>query len=407
VSSTESEDEEEEVCAEYGEVLFNPPLYIQRYQFVLDTLKEEEKKAAIKSFADLGASEGGFLKYFRHKSGTEAVYGVDIDRSVLQRSAAFLKPLIADYLDRREDPLTIELLCGSIADQDSRLYRVDGVSAIELIEHLHPAELAAFPKTVFGYMQPQVAVITTPNIEHNALFPDFEGPFRHWDHKFEWTRVEFESWAAGIVAEYPEYSVEFSGVGHPSSGPCKQGPCSQIAVFRRNAAAGYRVHEACEVYETVVQHVFPYYKDPRTDPEKLVDEVNYAARTLALDMRRNVEEYSGLNEIPVEISNLTVFSLVKKYSTDVALISELLRNNGSKVDNGKVYVDLGPEYPDEEDEEFSNHCSVFGSHQYDEDGVPLDCPCCQELSDEPGWSSVVPHSDPNALLNYTPEESWD
>ena len=27
-----------------------------------------------------------------------------------------------------------------------RLYKVDAVSAIELIEHLHPPELAAFPK---------------------------------------------------------------------------------------------------------------------------------------------------------------------------------------------------------------------------------------------------------------------
>jgi hypothetical protein len=37
-------------------------------------------------------------------------------------------------------------------------------------------------------MRPKLVVVTTPNAEYNTLFPDFEGPFRHWDHKFEWTR---------------------------------------------------------------------------------------------------------------------------------------------------------------------------------------------------------------------------
>ena len=60
-----------------------------------------------------------------------------------------------------------------------------------------PDELAAFPSVVFGFVRPKVAVVTTPNIEFNVLFPPehFEGPFRHHDHKFEWTRKEFQDWA--------------------------------------------------------------------------------------------------------------------------------------------------------------------------------------------------------------------
>ena len=41
---------------------------------------------------------------------------------------------------------------------------------------------------VFGRVRPRVAVFTTPNREFNPLFADFPGPFRHWDHRFEWTR---------------------------------------------------------------------------------------------------------------------------------------------------------------------------------------------------------------------------
>lgn len=37
-------------------------------------------------------------------------------------------------------------------------------------------------------------------------------PMRDIDHKFEWTRAEFQSWAEGAAAQYG-YSVTFDGVG--------------------------------------------------------------------------------------------------------------------------------------------------------------------------------------------------
>lgn len=70
------------------------------------------------------------------------------------------------------------------------------------IEHLEADVLAALPATLFGYMRPRLVVLTTPNQEFNQLFPDFSG-MRHWDHKFEWTRAEFQSWfvekAAAVI----------------------------------------------------------------------------------------------------------------------------------------------------------------------------------------------------------------
>ena len=76
--------------------------------------------------------------------------------------------------------------------------------AIELIEHLTPDVLEKFPQTVFGHMKPKIVIITTPNQEYNVLFEQFEGPFRHWDHKFEWTRSEFQNWVETcIIDKYP------------------------------------------------------------------------------------------------------------------------------------------------------------------------------------------------------------
>lgn len=52
-----------------------------------------------------------------------------------------------------------------------------------------------FSEVVFGYMTPVAVIVSTPNSEFNPLLPGLAG-FRHSDHKFEWTRAEFQSWYA-------------------------------------------------------------------------------------------------------------------------------------------------------------------------------------------------------------------
>ena len=96
-----------------------------------------------------------------------------------------------------------------------KFYSNQQSSSFYRIEHLHPDVLEKFPETVFGHMKPKIVIITTPNREYNVLFENFEGPFRHWDHKFEWTRSEFQNWVQTcIIDKYPDYIVErFDGLG--------------------------------------------------------------------------------------------------------------------------------------------------------------------------------------------------
>ena len=61
---------------------------------------------------------------------------------------------------------------------------------------MDPPELEALPYTILGLVKPRIAVFTTPNVEFNVLFTN-RGPesvFRHPDHRFEWTRQQFEDW---------------------------------------------------------------------------------------------------------------------------------------------------------------------------------------------------------------------
>ena len=69
------------------------------------------------------------------------------------------------------------------------------------IEHLTREVLALFPGTVFGAYRPPLVIVSTPNAEFNAHFPNLrygtsQAQFRHEDHKFEWTRQEFQDWYA-------------------------------------------------------------------------------------------------------------------------------------------------------------------------------------------------------------------
>jgi hypothetical protein len=71
-------------------------------------------------------------------------------------------------------------------------------------------------------------VVTTPNAEYNVRWPTLPaGRFRHRDHRFEWTREEFQRWAAGIANRF-DYTVRFSPVG-PVDG--EVGSPTQMAIF--------------------------------------------------------------------------------------------------------------------------------------------------------------------------------
>jgi predicted kinase len=60
-------------------------------------------------------------------------------------------------------------------------------------------------------------VVTTPNREYNAKFEGLPaGQFRHRDHRFEWTRAEFEGWAGRVAADHA-YAVRFLPVGPEDS----------------------------------------------------------------------------------------------------------------------------------------------------------------------------------------------
>jgi hypothetical protein len=68
----------------------------------------------------------------KHVPGLNEVVAVDIDHEVLNHNSCRAAPLNADYLNTRQEPFTVRVLAGSIADRDRRLLGTDAVICIEL-----------------------------------------------------------------------------------------------------------------------------------------------------------------------------------------------------------------------------------------------------------------------------------
>ncbi|XP_005148137.1 small RNA 2'-O-methyltransferase [Melopsittacus undulatus] len=282
-----------------GFTKFTPPLYRQRYQFVKDLVGKYKPKKV----ADLGCADCKLLCMLKFCGCIEVLAGVDICGSVMKEKMHRLSPLPVDYLQPREGSLTVTLHHGSVAHKDPCMLGFDLVTCIELIEHLEESELKKFPEVVFGFMAPSRVVISTPNSEFNPLLPGVK-LFRNQDHKFEWTQLQFQSWALETAKCYG-YSVEFTGVGHPPRGMENVGFCTQIGVFVKKypqTSVSTQSEKPTEaVYKTVFKAVYPSLKDEKYLQNAVVREVISTAQIIKeILLNRLMLEHGEYNDDPTE-----------------------------------------------------------------------------------------------------------
>jgi 3' terminal RNA ribose 2'-O-methyltransferase Hen1 len=197
-------------------------LAVQRIDAVLRALTN----AGAKRILDLGCGEGRFLRQAIAEPSFEAIVGVDVSIAALARARERLA------LDRMPEAqrARVQLLHSSLTYRDRRLAGFDGAALIEVVEHLDPERLDAFERSIFEFARPAMVALTTPNADYNSRFATLPaGQYRHPDHRFEWTRADFEKWSQAAAARFA-YSVRFEGIG-PHDGDL--GAPTQMATFQR------------------------------------------------------------------------------------------------------------------------------------------------------------------------------
>jgi 3' terminal RNA ribose 2'-O-methyltransferase Hen1 len=197
-------------------------LHDQRLGAVLAALRCSGARRVL----DLGCGEGKLLRELLKDSQFDEIVGMDVSIRSLETARDRLK---LDRLPERQ-AARIRLIHGSLVYRDKRLEGFDAAAVVEVVEHLDAPRLQAFERVVFEYARPKTLVLTTPNREYNVMWENVGTErLRHSDHRFEWTRPEFQQWAERIGDRYG-YSVRFlpvgpvdEAVGHPT----------QMCIFQR------------------------------------------------------------------------------------------------------------------------------------------------------------------------------
>jgi 3' terminal RNA ribose 2'-O-methyltransferase Hen1 len=216
-------DAEQDQCEEAVEGSIG--LNRQRLERVLSSLRASGAKRVL----DLGCGEGKLIRLLLPEAQFNEITGMDVAARSLELAEKRLQ------LDRLPDMQRqkLQLIQGSLLYRDARLTGYDGATLVEVIEHLEPARLEVMEQVVFGHARPNCVIVTTPNQEYNSQWPTLPaGQFRHPDHRFEWTRAEFQSWAERVAGQFG-YTISIAPIGpeHPLVGAP-----TQMGVFIKQGA---------------------------------------------------------------------------------------------------------------------------------------------------------------------------
>ncbi|CAM5597398.1 Small RNA 2'-O-methyltransferase OS=Streptomyces alboniger OX=132473 GN=CP975_27745 PE=3 SV=1 [Streptomyces alboniger] len=193
---------------------------MQRRDAIVAALRESGAARVL----DLGCGQGQLVQTLLKDPRFTEIVGVDVSMRALTIASRRLK---LDRMGERQAS-RVQLFQGSLAYTDNRLKGYDAAVLSEVVEHLDLPRLPALEYTVFGAARPRTVLVTTPNVEYNVRWESLPaGHVRHGDHRFEWTRAEFRSWA-DTVAERHGYDVGFVPVGPDDP---EVGPPTQMAVF--------------------------------------------------------------------------------------------------------------------------------------------------------------------------------
>jgi 3' terminal RNA ribose 2'-O-methyltransferase Hen1 len=194
----------------------------QRMGAVMAALRSSGAKRVL----DLGCGEGRLLRELLKDKTFSDIVGMDVSHRALEIASQKLRLEDMPAMQKGR----IRLIHGSLTYRDKRLSGFDAATVVEVIEHQDPPRLSAFERVLFEFACPRTVVVTTPNVEYNVKFETLPaGKFRHKDHRFEWTRSQFQNWANGIAERFG-YAVRFLPIGPEDA---SVGSPTQMGIFTR------------------------------------------------------------------------------------------------------------------------------------------------------------------------------
>uniref|UniRef100_A0A0G4HJX6 Small RNA 2'-O-methyltransferase n=1 Tax=Chromera velia CCMP2878 TaxID=1169474 RepID=A0A0G4HJX6_9ALVE len=194
---------------------FSTPLADQRLAFVISHI------APGRLFVDVGCGEGCIIDSVKNSDDFEVCVGIDVEAYDTWRGFLF-------HPFPRKKNLSLRLFAQEMETPSESMVDADLLSCMEMIEHCDDVDSTI--RALLEFYQPKKMLLSTPNVEFNPIL-GVEG-FRHLDHRFEWTRKEFQDLCKPAAVRHG-YSVSFDGVGGPDEKQPERGHATQIAIFVR------------------------------------------------------------------------------------------------------------------------------------------------------------------------------
>ncbi|WPK13406.1 methyltransferase domain-containing protein [Lysinibacillus louembei] len=190
-------------------------LNTQRYETIVAHVKELPHQSVV----DLGAGEGKLSALLSELPTIQELIAVEPSEAAIRKATRRFEEL---------DTATIpQIQWGSLFYYDHTLVNKDVLILCEVIEHINEERLPKIMAMLLQQYAPKALIVTTPNADYNKVYELEEK--RHDDHRFEWTRQQFESWCAEMISN-TSYTTAFYGIGeqHPT-----YGTPTQMCIFKR------------------------------------------------------------------------------------------------------------------------------------------------------------------------------
>ncbi|GMR35606.1 hypothetical protein PMAYCL1PPCAC_05801, partial [Pristionchus mayeri] len=235
---------------------FFPPLQQKRNERAYDLLPTN----GCEKLAILGCGELSFERYAPEQladNGIRHVVSVDIEGMALSSGIESLSRYLSyhgsEIMAKCRKPVHFEIYKGDALTPSPVLSNVDVAISLEVIEHMPLAQATELLKCVLYKVRPKLFIISTPNFDYNKVL-NVQTPFRHDEHHFEFTRIQFKEWlSANVVAPY-KYEISFVGIlnGHEHLG----GATQFARIWREDGISGCVITEVEGTYQKVGDFVY-------------------------------------------------------------------------------------------------------------------------------------------------------
>lgn len=188
-----------------------------RYEKIVQTIERLPQKASI---VDFGSGEGKLSSLLAYVGDVHELLAVE-------PSAVAMKKAVKRFDTLENVSVIPKPTWGSLFYYDARLQQKDVIVLCEVIEHIDEERLPKVMAMLLTQYRPNTLIVSTPNAEYNAVYELDE--MRHDDHRFEWTRAQFQQWCHDMNTD-AHYELSFTGIGERHD---KYGQPTQMCIYTK------------------------------------------------------------------------------------------------------------------------------------------------------------------------------